>query len=237
MGWAFGFNKNKMKATKKLKVGDVFYLKVEDHELYVFGRILFDVNAQYNKTIKMTELSEDYHPIFEMFYQGFHLVEMYDGIFESINDFSEGNIIIKRAMVQYLNRRNYDVITYGKVKNIPVDYTKVEFPENIDWGFGKVCITRGELRLKTALTNQQCEEINLRSTNLAPRTLLHASLDFQNRRDLIPDDMLRAIYLKNQDLLYNQELRKNIYNSIHIDPNKSYDELSKEMGLDFGRFY
>ncbi len=31
--------------SKKLKIGDIFYLKLKDQEKYVFGRVLFDVKT------------------------------------------------------------------------------------------------------------------------------------------------------------------------------------------------
>ena len=75
--------------SKKIGTGDIFYLKIENENLYVFGRVLFDVNSQFNKIIKKTELSEEYFPILAGFYQGYQLVEMYDGIYENIDDFTE----------------------------------------------------------------------------------------------------------------------------------------------------
>ena len=70
-----------------------------------------------------------------------------------------------------------------------------------------------------------------------PLTIANSSLFFQKRTDLIPEDIRWPVYLTDRDLLYNQELRTQIYASLDIDPDKSYYELSKEMGFDLARFY
>ena len=222
---------------KKLKTGDIFYLKIEDQNKYVFGKILFDVNAQFNKIVNNSHFSESYYPILAGFYQGYQLVEMYKGIYDSVSDFKYTDILIERVLVTSLNDKKYNSLEFGQVKNEVVDFTKVEFPENIDYGFDKVSITRGELSLETTLTEDDCTILGLESTSCVPRILLHASLDFQNRRDLIPEDIRRESYLTDTDLRYNQELRNKIYADLGLDPDKSYYELSKEMGFDLARFY
>lgn len=70
-----------------------------------------------------------------------------------------------------------------------------------------------------------------------PITVAYASLHFQNRRDLIPEDVRRESYLEDNDLYYHPELRRKIYADLNIDPDKSYYDLSKEMGFDLERFY
>ena len=42
--------------SKKLKIGDIFYLKLKDQEKYVFGRLLFDVKKQYHKILQKNNL-------------------------------------------------------------------------------------------------------------------------------------------------------------------------------------
>ena len=94
--------------SKKIGTGDIFYLKIENENLYVFGRVLFDVNSQFNKIIKKTELSEEYFPILAGFYQVYQLVEMYEGIYENIDDFTESKVIIPRVLVTSLNNSKYN---------------------------------------------------------------------------------------------------------------------------------
>ncbi|MGE8553390.1 MAG: hypothetical protein ACN6OB_05555 [Chryseobacterium jejuense] len=223
--------------SKKLGTGDIFYLKIENENLYVFGRVLFDVNSQFNKIIKKTELSEDYFPILAGFYQGYHLVEMYDGIYENINDFTEPKVIIPRVLVTSLNNSKYNSLEFGKIKNVNVDYTKVEFPENLTYDMDGAILSRGELNLKTRLSEKEFKELDYQISSCVPRVLLHATLDFQKRRDLIPQEVIRPHYLIKNDLHYNNELRKVVYDNLKLDPDKSYYELSKEMGFDLARFY
>ena len=223
--------------SKKLKTGDVFYLKVENKELYVFGRVLFDVNNQFNKLVAKTMLSENYHPILAGFYQGYQLIEMYDGVYENIYDFITPKILISRVLCISINNSKYNSLEFDKLKNEPIDFTKVEFPENLTHGLGGASLSRGELNLQTTLLESSFDEFKYQISSCVPRILLHASLDFQNRRDLIPEDIRRSSYLKDQDLIYNPELRNRIYHDLGLDPNKSYYELSKEMGFDLARFY
>ncbi|CAH0207392.1 hypothetical protein [Chryseobacterium sp. Bi04] len=223
--------------SKKLGTGDIFYLKIENENLYVFGRVLFDVNSQFNKIIKKTELSEDYFPILAGFYQGYQLVEMYDGIYENINDFTEPKVIIPRVLVTSLNNSKYNSLELGKIKNVNVDYTKVEFPENLTYDMDGAILSRGELNLKTRLSEKEFKELDYQISSCVPRVLLHATLDFQKRRDLIPQEVIRPHYLIKNDLHYNNELRKVVYDNLKLDPDKSYYELSKEMGFDLARFY
>ena len=222
---------------KKLKIGDIFYLKIENEDLYVFGRVLFDVNSQFNKTVKKTELSEEYFPILAGFYQGYQLVEMYTGIYENINDFTESKIIIPRVLITSLNNSKYNSLEFGKLKNVHVDYTKVEFPENLTYGMDGAILSRGELNLKTSLQEKQFKDLDYQISSCVPRILLHATLDFQKRRDLIPQEVIRPHYLIKNDLYYNKELRAAVYDNLNLDPNKSYYELPKEMGFDLERFY
>lgn len=223
--------------SKKIGVGDIFYLKIENKDLYVFGRVLFDVNTQFNKTVKKSELSEEYFPILAGFYQGYQLVEMYDGIYENINDFAEPKVLISRVLVTSINDSKYNSLEFGKIKNSNIDYKKVEFPENLTYGMDGAILSRGELNLKTSLLEKQFKELDYQISSCVPRILLHATLDLQKRRDLIPQDVIRPYYLIKNDLHYNKELRTIIYDNLKLDPNTSYYELSKEMGLDLARFY
>ncbi|WP_347218164.1 hypothetical protein [Chryseobacterium sp.] len=223
--------------SKKIGTGDIFYLKIENENLYVFGRVLFDVNSQFNKIIKKTELSEAYFPILAGFYQEYQLVEMYDGIYENIDDFTESKVIIPRVLVTSLNNSKYNSLEFGKIKNVNVDYTKVEFPENLTYDMDGAILSCGELNLKTSLSEKHFKEQDYQISSCVPRILLHATLDFQKRRDLIPQEIIRPHYLIKNDLHYNNELRTVIYDNLKLDPNKSYYELSKEMGFDLERFY
>ncbi|MGE8553391.1 MAG: Imm26 family immunity protein [Chryseobacterium jejuense] len=223
--------------SKKLKVGDIFYLKLKDQEKYVFGRVLFDVKKQYQKIVNVNNLPSDYFPYLKMFYSDCHLVEMYDGVYDNINDFnSSSQIIIPRVLTQPVDSKR-NVLDWGIVSNQKVDYTQIEFPENLNLSNNVKFLDRGELSLRTKITGNEAESIGYKSNMCVPLTVANASLDFQGKRDLIPEDIRRPSYLKDNDLYYNPELRAKIYTELNIDPDKSYYELSKEMGFDLERFY
>ncbi|SDI39743.1 Imm26 family immunity protein [Chryseobacterium jejuense] len=223
--------------SKKLKVGDIFYLKLKNQEKYVFGRVLFDVKKQYQKIVNVNNLPSDYFPYLKMFYSDCHLVEMYDGLYDQSNSYdSTSKIIIPRVLTQAIDSK-WNILNWGIIKNEPVDYTKVEFPEHLNIMSNIVKLDRGEISLKTNMNIKDNIIDNFNSEMYVPATIAYASLDFQNKRELIPEDARWPEYIKNGDLLYHTELRRKIYNDLNIDPDKSYYELSKEMGFDLERFY
>lgn len=98
-------------------------------------------------------------------------------------------------------------------------------------------LERGEISIKTTIIGTEAENMEYNSEMYVPATVAYASLDFQNRRDLIPDDVRWPTYLTDNDLYYNPELRNRVYTELGLDPNKSYYQLAKEMGVDLARFY
>ena len=221
---------------RKLNIGDIFYLKLNNVEKYVFGRVLFDVDKQYHKIVEVNKLSNDYFSYLRMFYNGCQLVEMFDGIYDKIDDFDSLKILLPHVFTKNIDSKS-NVLNWGILHNKLVDYTKVDFPEQLNYGSNKVRLCRGELAFNTNLTKEVADEIGYKSMMNVPLTIANSSLFFQKRTDLIPEDIRWPVYLTDRDLLYNQELRTQIYASLDIDPDKSYYELSKEMGFDLARFY
>lgn len=98
---------------KKLKAGDIFYLKLKEKEKYVFGRLLFDVKKQYHKIIDVNNLPnpKGYFPYLLMFYANCQLVEMYEGIYDSIQDYKGGKkIIIPRVLTQPIDAPKWNAL-------------------------------------------------------------------------------------------------------------------------------
>ena len=223
---------------KKLKIGDIFYLKIREQEKYVFGRLLFDVKKQYHKIVDVNNLPKNYFPYFLMFYADCQLVEMYDGIFDKIEDFKDtSNVIIPRVLSKPIDSLKWNALDWGIIGNQKVDYTKIEFPENLNLSFPVKILDRGELSLITKIKGQEAEDMGYSSNMMVPLTVADASLYFQNRADLISENKRWPSYLIENDLCYNPELRKKIYQDLGLDPDKRYYELSKEMGFDLARFY
>ena len=222
---------------KKLKIGDIFYLKLKEQEKYVFGRLLFDVKKQYHKIVDVDNLPDDYFSYFLMFYSDCQLVEMYEGVYNNVHDYKDSQkVIIPRVLTQPIDSKR-NVLNWGIVGNQKVDYTKIEFPENLNLSNNVKLLDRGELSLKTKITGTEADNLGYRSNMYVPATITYASLDFQNSRELIPENVRWPSYLKDNDLYYNPELRNKIYGDLGLDPDKSYYELSKEMGFDLARFY
>lgn len=220
----------------KAQVGDIFYLKLKDLDKYVFGRILFDVDKQYHKVVDVNKLPNDYFPYLRMFYDKCQLVEMYDGVYDKVGDFNTKTTLIPHAFTRSIDSKN-NILEWGIIQNDPVDYTKINFPEQLNYGSNQVRLCRGELAIPTNISKESAEQIGFKSNMNVPLTIACASLHFQDKRDLIPEDIRYPVYLTDRDLLYNQELRNKVYADLNLDPKKSYYELAKEMGFDLARFY
>ncbi|SES08806.1 Imm26 family immunity protein [Pedobacter rhizosphaerae] len=220
----------------KAKVGDIFYLKLKDLNKYVFGRILFDVDNQYHKVVDTNTFPDDYFPYLLMSHDGCQLVEMYNGVYDKVEHFKHAEILIPRIFTRSINSKS-NSLEWGIVDNKPVDYTQVEFPEQLNLSNNYIHLDRGELSVKTSIKKEEAEKLGFKTGLYTPFTILNATLDFQGKRDLIPEDSRWPVYVKNIDLLYDQQLRNKIYSDLNIDPKKSYYELAKEMGFDLARFY
>ena len=214
---------------KKLEVGDIFYLKTQNENKYIFGRVLFDVEKQYFKSGGEID-EESYFDI----YEDCQLIEIYKGIFDTTNLPDKLEILIPRIFVVKIDSKS-NTLKWGKVAHQYIDFLKIEFPEVVGDSYGEARLMRGELYYKTNFENP-IENPGILPSFEYPVVILDASLAFQNREDLI-DGEYYPESLTDLDLYYHPELRNKIYKDLGIDPNKSYYELSKEMGFDLARFY
>jgi hypothetical protein len=224
-----------IKSGKKLTTGDIFYLQLKDQKKYIFGRVLFDVDKQYHKVVDTNDFADDYFPYLAMSHDGCQLVEMYEGVHES-NQYTETRVLIPRVFVKKIDGK-FNMLEWGIAGNKKVDYTQVEFPEHLNLANNAICLDRGELSLKTKITESAAEQTGFKTNIFVPVIILDAALFLQERTDLIPADRRRSSYLKEHDLLYNPALRGKIYSDLNLDAQKSYYELSKEKGFDLARFY
>ena len=214
---------------KKLKVGELFYLKTQKENKYIFGRVLFDVKKQYfNSKNKIDE--ESYFDI----YEDCQLVEIYKGIYNSEIPPNELEVLIPRVFVIRIDSKENNV-KWDKVSHENVDFKKIEFPEVVGESYGEIRLMRGEIYIKTNIKNPVDYPGILPSFEY-PIVILDASLALQNREDLIDGEYFPDS-LTDLDLYYHPEIRNKIYQDLGLDPDKSYYELSKEMGFDLARFY
>ncbi|MCQ9639494.1 Imm26 family immunity protein [Chryseobacterium sp. WG14] len=212
---------------KKLEVGDIFNLKLENKNLFIFGRVLFDVDSQLKKS-KAND--ENYFTT----YAGCHLIEIYKGIYDSPNLPDSMEVLIPRVFVFKIdskaNSLKWEVAGHHKV-----DVKNIEFPEVVGNAYNEVRLMRGELYFKTAIKDP-IQYPGVLPAPEYPVVILDASLGLQGREDLIDGDYYDES-LTDLDLLYHPDERKQIYSDLNLDPDKSYYELSKEMGFDLERFY
>ena len=121
----------KMNKRTLLKYGDVFYLKMGNQNKYIFGRVLFDVKRQYHKIRDTNNLPKSIHSLTYLMdsYTDCQLIEMFEGIYNRIEDFNIKNtkVLISRIFTRSIDG-NWNLLDYGKVGNLTVDNTLLEFP-------------------------------------------------------------------------------------------------------------
>jgi hypothetical protein len=223
---------------EKLSHGDLFYLELPD-DVCIKGRVLFDVKKQYHKLVDYNALPDSQLNYFR-WYAGCQLVEIYKGVYSSASQMksSLGEVLIAGALIVAIDSRGNKEVPFGKLGHIPVDYTKVEFPETLPINDDEdtVYLDRGELSLLTRVPFSEGKQIDISNTLNYPAILGDASLFYQSRQDLIKR-YVRNSYLTNCNLRYHPELRKRVYEEMGEDPTLSYYEFSKKRGFDLARFY
>ncbi|WP_025141875.1 hypothetical protein [Pedobacter jeongneungensis] len=213
---------------EKLNPGDIFYLKLEDFDKYIFGRVLFDVEQQYlNKNDTQNE--EAYFDV----YEDCQLLEMYTGIYNSISMPDTLNILIQGVFIYRIDSKN-NRLKWGKVGYNKVDYETLEFPEILANSLGCVKLLRGELSFETKY--EDADEFEIDWSAEFPEVLANECAYLQNQHDLINGEHYSESF-KRMDLRNFPELRNKVYADLGLDPKKSYYELSKEVGFDLARFY
>ncbi len=212
---------------RKINVGDVFAIKIENTDYYYFGRILFDVKEQYKEKI------ENHN------YLGWHgksvLIETYKSI-SKIPEISEFKVIVDSTFIPKKTLLNENITI---IKNIPVNPKKVSFPETFNsvQPLGKL-LTVGELGVLTSFDTKYVDKTKIFPTLGNMYYLQLATLDYAGRRDLIEDqEDIIDNYFRDSDLRTFPEIREEIYKDIGEDPNMSYYELALKHGFDLARFY
>jgi len=215
-----------MNKKKLSNYGDIFFLQLKNKEKYVIGRILFDVENQFYRTVSTTE---NYFNVF----RECQLVEIYESIYDSPVKVDSTKIILPNTFVYRIDSKE-NKINWGVLNNQPVDYTKIEFPEIMTIVNGSVKLLRGELSIETKYNNT--DDFNLRFGAEFPIVLANQAAYVQGYSDMVEGFHSEKSFAK-MDLRNFPELRNKVYNSLNIDPDKSYYELSKEIGFDLARFY
>lgn len=210
----------------KLNHGDVFYLQLKNKEKYVVGRVLFDVAHQFYKN----NVDNNYY--FDVFREC-QLVEIYDLIFDDLSKIEIKETIIPNTFVYRIDSKA-NQINWGILDNQIVQYEKIEFPEVITIVDGVVKLLRGELSIQTKYENPR--DFNLRFGAEFPIVIANQAAYSQGQNAIVEGFHSEKSFLR-MDLRNFPELRNKVYSDLNLDPEKSYYELSKEMGFDLARFY
>ena len=212
---------------KKITVGDVFAIKIENTDYYYFGRILFDVKEQYKQKIE----NHNYLGL----YGKSTLIETYKTISKT-PEISEFEVVVDSTFIPKRDLLDEEITI---IQNIPVDPKKVSFPETFSsiQPLGKL-LTVGELSILTSFDTKYVDKTKVFPVRGNIYYLQLATLDYSGRRDLIEDqEDIIDNYFRDSDLRTFPEIRKEIYQDIGEDPNVSYYELALKHGFDLARFY
>jgi len=217
---------NIMTKKKVSNCGDIFYLQLKNKEKYVIGRVLFDVEHQFYKN---NVNNNNYFDVF----RECQLVEVYDLIFDDLSKIEINETIIPNTFVYRIDSKA-NQINWGILDNQIVQYEKIEFPEVITIVDGVVKLLRGELSIQTKYENTR--DFNLRFGAEFPIVIANQAAYSQGQNAIVEGFHSEKSFLK-MDLRNFPELRNKVYSELNLDPEKSYYELSKEMGFDLARFY
>ena len=221
-------------AIQKLKTGDVFYIEAIKGK-FVFGKVLFDVDKQYRKKVNLhkTNLINSSNNL-KGWYAGCVVIEMYYGVYDNMKSISSKEILIKRAICTIDGLENQN---WGVVANEMVDVQQVSFPETLILSNNFYCIDFGEFEFRTSLTEKEYDKINVPTSRVDITSIADICLNMQGLSDLLEEDYQKEETMAMYDLMYHPSVRNKIFKELTLDPDKSYYELSKELGFDLKRFY
>ncbi|MBO0591659.1 hypothetical protein I2486_09590 [Cellulophaga sp. E16_2] len=212
---------------RKISLGDVFAIKIENSDHYYFGRVLFDVEEQYKEKIENHNYLD--------WYGKSVLIETYKTISKT-PEISEFDVILDATFVSKKNLLSEDI---SIIRNIPINPKKVSFPETFSsvQPIGKL-FTVGELGVLTSFDTKYVDKTKVFPTLGNMYYIQLATLDYSGRRDLIEDqEDIMENYFKDSDLRNFPKIRKEIYENIGEDPDISYYDLALKHGFDLARFY
>lgn len=218
----------------KLEEGDIFYVKCSNK--FIFARILLDVD---DRILKI----EPDHKI--KFYSGCYLIEIYKGIYDDPILASDEIVLPSQfTFKKYFYSKKYkiDWIFY---QHIPIDCTKIDFPESLETGRdGLINFRKFDLSLPTkTLFSDFPVQYEGRSSqrytgSLTPSFygLVDEAFHLQSRDDLMRVSE-RTHFLDKSDLRLVQKDRSRFYDEIGENMNIAYYKLALKHGFDLGRFY
>jgi len=221
-------------AIQKLKVGDVFYIEPVKGK-FVFGKVLFDVDKQYRKkeNLQETDLINSSNKL-KGWYVGCIVIEMYVGVYDTVASIPNRDILIKRAICKLDGLKNRN---WGILGNEQIEVKQVSFPETLAPSNNLIFLDLGELSFKTILTKKEYDEVNVHTSRVDIISIADICLNMQGLSNLLKEEYQKEETMAMYDLMYHPFIRNKIFKELNLDPDKSYYELSKELGYDLKRFY
>lgn len=215
---------------KRLQSGDIFWVKYNGK--YFFGRVVLDMK----KAFSLNKLPPS--GIFNTFLtEGTYYVEFLSGIYDE--PFLTTFEVLFNAFfpTNYLHRKKSIDEEWGYNSNIPVNSTKIDFPESISYKDGFLIFKKGELEIKSNISSENYNDQKVNGMNFLDfEGLIFLGLHLQNR----PDLNLEKLYppeMKRFDIRFNSEFHNQLYQSFNENSDISYYELSLKHGYDISRFF
>ena len=223
-----------MNNQKKLKEGDIFYVKINGK--FIFGKLLIDTKKRIFKLEPQHKLK---------LYNGCYLVEVYKGIYDK-PELPTREIIYPSSFVFsstfYPSKLYRTTVEWTFYKNEAIDYREIDFPEVLEGSkTGYLYLRKFDISLptKTLIDDFWPKMTDQKYTGCAFPIfyqMVDASLILQDRKDLLMDKE-RTYFAFTDDLRFQSKDREMFYEQIGEDKNISYYKLAMKHGFDLGRFY
>lgn len=211
----------------KLQEGDIFYVKHKGK--YVFGKVLLDVS---NRILKSEEDN-----LLKTF-SGCYMVGVFKGLYDDPVLTSQDYIIPSAyTYKKFFYSKDYR-IDWTFYKSEEINYKQIDFPESlISVHREGVCFSKGELQLKTNLSEEEYENDYriLKTVQPSYYIIVDYACYYQGREDLM--NLKVKNFLDSSDLRFSPEKRNAIYLQLGESSDQSYYDLALKHGLDLARFY
>lgn len=210
----------------KFREGDLFAIPLPDHD-WLTGRILLDLDRVFSK--KLVGERSAFRPRRRTI-----LVEAYS---EPSAEPSErvSTILIPGTWIDADGFGGKSKPRWPIVGHRSVDPTEVDFPEIVIDSDGVTMFEKGEIRLPVPVSTSNVERWECRALFLNSAAYIYTCNHYLGRPQTLsatPD----AFSLEHSDLRFSPH-RKEVFEMLGADPNRSYFDWATSLGLDPGRLW